>query len=86
MKDVLSEIGLHLWDMEDIKKEIKGKGLYEISKIYKEIDEKLNTLCVAYVTATGSLKEDILEKCNKLAREKMLVALRVMDDIVTVNL
>ncbi|MGG0667719.1 hypothetical protein ABE073_04235 [Lederbergia citrisecunda] len=82
MKNVSMELGLHLWDMEDIRKEIKGKGLFEVGKVYKTVDEKLTKACVKYATANDEDKDELLEVCNKLLREKVLVALKTMDDII----
>ena len=74
---------LNGWDMEDINVRMRRKTLYEIINIYKQQETLLAAKSIEYLQAVTdkneTAKERIHKECDRLNKEKCVVAIRIAD-------
>lgn len=75
-------LNLNAWDMHDVNEAMRDKTLFEIIGLYKEKENELKEQSMLYFKMkTIEVKEDIEKECEKLDREKCVIALRIADEM-----
>lgn len=78
-------LNLNGWDMEDVHERMKGKTLFEVISIYREIETLTVQKSLEYMQSVRDNNESAKERCENaidhLQKEKCVVAIHIANEL-----